>query len=108
PQIDIERVRIARRAAGDDFVLAVDANQGWNRKDALKFAKGVKDLNIRWFEEPCRWSYDKEGMKDVRNMAGIPVTAGQSEDSPAGCIRLMTSGAIDVCNFDASWGGGPT
>jgi L-alanine-DL-glutamate epimerase-like enolase superfamily enzyme len=108
PEVDIERVRIAREAAGDDFILAVDANQGWERNDALKFAKGISDLNIRWFEEPCRWTYAYDAMKDIRLMSGIPVAAGQSEDSPASCIELMKSGSIDVCNFDASWSGGPT
>ncbi|MET3699820.1 L-alanine-DL-glutamate epimerase-like enolase superfamily enzyme [Bacillus oleivorans] len=108
PEVDIERVRIAREVAGNNFILAVDANQGWDRNDALKFAKGVKDLNIRWLEEPCRWSYDKDSMKDIRLMSGIPVAAGQSEDSPAACIELMKNGSIDVCNFDASWSGGPT
>ena len=33
---------------------------------------------------------------------------GQSEISAADCIGLMTNGSIDVCNFDASWAGGPT
>ena len=68
----------------------------------------VKEFNIRWFEEPCRWNNDKEAMKDIRYMSGIPVAAGQSEISAAGCIGLMTNGSIDVCNFDASWAGGPT
>jgi L-alanine-DL-glutamate epimerase-like enolase superfamily enzyme len=108
PEVDIERVRIAREAAGNNFVLAVDANQGWERRDALKFAKGISEYNIRWFEEPCRWSYDRNAMKDIRLMSGIPVAAGQSEDSAAGCIELMNKGSIDVCNFDASWSGGPT
>ena len=108
PEVDIKRVEIARKAAGDDFILAVDANQGWSRAEALKFAHGVKDFNIRWFEEPCRWSYDKDAMKDIRHMAGIPVAAGQSENAPGKCIELMMNGSIDVCNFDASWSGGPT
>jgi L-alanine-DL-glutamate epimerase-like enolase superfamily enzyme len=108
PEVDIKRVEIARKAAGDDFILAVDANQGWTRAEALKFAIGVKDYNIRWFEEPCKWSYDKDAMKDIRLMSGIPVAAGQSEASPAQCIKMMTEGSIDVCNYDASWSGGPT
>ncbi|WP_248924343.1 mandelate racemase/muconate lactonizing enzyme family protein [Paenibacillus hamazuiensis] len=108
PEVDIKRVEIARKAAGDDFILAVDANQGWSRKDALKFALGIRDYNIRWFEEPCRWSYDKDAMRDIRMMSGIPVAAGQSEVSPAKCIEFMMNGSIDVCNYDASWSGGPT
>lgn len=81
PEVDVKRVEIARKAAGNDFIIAVDANQGWSRSEALRFALGVKDFGIRWFEEPCRWSYDKEAMKDIRYMSGIPVTAGQSEFS---------------------------
>ena len=39
---------------------------------------------------------------------GIPICAGQSELSATGCRELMSAEAIDVCNFDASWAGGPT
>lgn len=108
PQVDAERVRIAREAAGDDFILTVDANQGYTRNEAIEFALLVKDYNIRWFEEPVRWNYAYNGMKDIRNMSGIQVAAGQSEESPGDCIELMKSGSIDVCNFDASWSAGPT
>ncbi len=48
-------------------------------------------------------------MRDVRYVAGVPVCAGQSEFSAGGCRDLMVeAGAIDFCNFDASWSGGPT
>ena len=40
--------------------------------------------------------------------AAFPVCAGQSEHSPEACRDLMEHGAIDVCNFDASWSGGYT
>lgn len=108
PEADADRVRLARKAAGEDFVLMVDANQGFTRTDAIRFARLIEDLNIRWFEEPCRWANDRLSMRDVRFMAGIPVAAGQSEGSPAGARDLIASGAIDVCNADASWIGGPT
>ena len=96
----------ARRWA--DFVLIVDANQGYSLRDAVEFSRLVADLNIRWFEEPVRWENDRLDMAAARNHTGIPICAGQSEISRAGCRDLMMSGAIDVCNFDASWGGGPT
>lgn len=108
PAEDAERVRTARAAVGDDFVLLVDANQGWSLRQAVEFSKRAADLGIRWFEEPVRWYNDRLDMASARAMTGIPVCAGQSEISRAGCRDLMTSGAIDVCNFDASWGGGPT
>jgi D-arabinonate dehydratase len=108
PREDAERVRVARKAAGDDFVLIVDANQGWSLRQAVEFSRSVSDLNIRWFEEPVRWFNDRLEMAAARGLTGIPICAGQSEISRAGCRDLMMSAAIDVCNFDASWGGGPT
>jgi D-galactarolactone cycloisomerase len=108
PEADANRFRQAREAAGPDFVLAADGNQGYTPEQAIQFARLVADLDLHWFEEPCRWHNDRRAMRDVRMMAGVRVCAGQSELSAAGCRDLMVAGAIDVCNFDASWSGGPT
>jgi D-arabinonate dehydratase len=108
PREDAERVRVARAAAGADFILTVDANQGWSLRETIEFARLVEAQDIRWFEEPVRWFNDRLDMASARNITGIPICAGQSEISRAGCRDLMVAGAIDVCNFDASWGGGPT
>ncbi len=108
PAEDALRVEAAREAGGDGFVITVDANQGYTRAQALDLCTRVRDLDIRWFEEPCIWTNDARDMRDVRLAGGIPVCAGQSEHSPEGCRDLMETGAIDVCNFDASWSGGYT
>jgi D-galactarolactone cycloisomerase len=108
PAEDADRLIAAREAAGDDFALTIDANQGYSLKQALELCERVRDLNIRWFEEPCVWSNDRRDMREVRARGGIPVCAGQSEYSPGACRDLMEAGAIDVCNFDASWSGGYT
>ena len=68
----------------------------------------MSDLDLRWFEEPCRWTNDRRWMRDVRLMTGVPVCAGQSETTLHGLRDLVVDGAIDVSNFDASWAGGPT
>ena len=108
PEEDAKRFRQAREAAGPDFMLAADANQGWTPGDAVRFARLVADQDLLWFEEPCRWHNDRLAMRDVRFQSGARVCAGQSEFSAGGCRDLMVAGAIDVCNFDSSWSGGPT
>jgi D-galactarolactone cycloisomerase len=108
PEEDAARVKTARDAAGPGFVLAVDANQGWVPSDAIRFGRLVRDYDIAWFEEPCQWHNDRRAMRDVRYMTGLPICAGQTEFSAGGCRDLMVEGAIDFCNFDASWSGGPT
>ena len=74
-----QRVRGARAAAGDDFVLIVDANQGYTLRQAVDFARRVEDLDIRWFEEPCRWHNDRLDMATCGQHGRHPVCAGQSE-----------------------------
>ena len=108
PEEDAARFHQARAAAGDDFILLADANQGWSPRDAIRFARLVENDGMTWFEEPCRWHNDRLAMRDVRYASGARVCAGQSEFSAAGCRDLMAEGAVDVCNFDASWSGGPT
>jgi len=108
PEVDAERVRVARDAAGPDFALMVDANQGDSLRDAVEFGQRVADYDVRWFEEPCRWTNDRSWMRNVRYQTAIPVTAGQSETTLRGLRDLLEHDAIDVSNFDASWAGGPT
>jgi len=108
PTVDAARVMAAREAAGPDFVIAIDANQGYTVSDAVDLSRRLDGVGIRWFEEPVRWHNDRRDLRDVRMRGPLPVCAGQSEVSPSGCRDLMEAGAIDVCNFDASWSGGPT
>ena len=108
PEEDAARFREARRVAGPEFKLAVDANQGWRPEQAIRFSRLVEDCDLLWFEEPCQWQNDRRAMRDVRLAAGVPLCAGQSEFSAAGCRDLMETGSIDFCNFDSSWSGGPT
>ena len=108
PEDDAKRFKEARKFGGDNFRIAVDANQGYTPAQAIKFSKLVADDNLLWFEEPCIWQNDKKGMRDVRYGGSVAVCAGQSEFSAAGCRDLMETGSIDFCNFDSSWSGGPT
>lgn len=108
PEVDARRITAAREILGDDFVITIDANQGYSLQEALQVCRLISDLGIRWFEEPCIWMNDVRDMRDVRHIGGIPVCAGQSEYSSGACRNLMEAGAIDICNFDASWSGGYT
>jgi D-arabinonate dehydratase len=108
PEEDAQRVEVARRAAGADFILAVDANRGWSVDEAVRFGRLVEPLDIRWFEEPCHWYDDAAMMARVRQAIRIPVTAGQSEITSHGVRRLLDAGAVDLVNVDASECGGIT
>ncbi|OSQ36012.1 mandelate racemase/muconate lactonizing enzyme family protein [Thalassospira mesophila] len=105
---DAKRVEAARKGAGDDFWIAVDANRGWPVSEAIRFARLIEKYNISWFEEPCHWYDDARAMAQVRRSTMIPINAGQSEVSSAGVRRLVAADAVDIVNFDASEAGGIT
>jgi len=104
---DIERARRARKIGGPKFHLCTDSNQSWTVEDAMKFARGVRDLNLAWLEEPCRWYDQIEGNARLRTI-GIPVNAGQGEISRHGCRDLVVRGAVDILNVDATIAAGVT
>lgn len=108
PEEDFKRVEVARKAAGPDFMLVVDANRGWNVHDAIRFSHLIEPLDIGWFEEPCHWYDDVAMMATVRQSTRIPVTAGQCEITSHGVRRLVDAGAVDYVNYDVSEGGGVT
>ena len=110
PEEDLERLKVAREVGGAQFTLMVDANQGYDLPQAIRFVRLAREAGIElyWFEEPVRWYNDKRWLRDVRLAAGVPVTAGQSEYRIDGVRDLVAGGSIDYCNFDCSWGGGPT
>jgi L-alanine-DL-glutamate epimerase-like enolase superfamily enzyme len=109
PEIDAERLRVAKKIVGEDFIFVVDANQGYTVEEALNFLSLIEDdIALRWFEEPTRWHADWRGLRDVRLRGNVNVAAGQSEISRVGMREMFVNGAVDVSNYDASWGGGPT
>jgi D-galactarolactone cycloisomerase len=110
PEEDLERLKVAVEVGGAGFRLMVDANQGYDLQQTIRFVRLAQDAGIalEWFEEPVRWYNDKRWLRDVRLATGLPVTAGQSEYRIDGVRDLIEGGSIDFCNFDSSWGGGPT
>ena len=105
---DVQRLAAARKAAGDKFLIACDANRAWNVRDAIEFAQAAREYDLLWLEEPLQWNNEIEGMRRVREATGVAVTAGQSVLSAMQCRDLIDGRAIDYCNVDASYAGGPT
>lgn len=105
---DLERVRAARRAGGADFVLAVDANQGWEPQEAIRFCLALEklDLDIRWVEEPLKWFDQSDGLARLAAKTTIPINVGQGEISGRACRDLITKGKVDLLNLDCTLCGG--
>lgn len=108
-EIDVERVKAARDAIGNDVELFVDANGGYSRKQALAQADAFTDFDVRWFEEPVS-SDDLEGLRLIRDRgpAGMDIAAGEYGYDIDYFRRMLAAGAVDILQADATRCGGFT
>ncbi|HTW86417.1 MAG TPA: enolase C-terminal domain-like protein, partial [Candidatus Binataceae bacterium] len=103
PYRDVERVAAAREAIGSKVKLFVDANGAYTRKQALDLADRFHELGVSWFEEPVS-SDDLEGLHFLRDHVpgGMQVAAGEYGYDLPYFERMLTSGAVDVLQADAT------
>ncbi len=103
PQRDPERVRIARETIGPEVQLFVDANGAYARKQALEKAGHFSEHGVNWFEEPVS-SDDLDGLRLIRDRApaGMEISAGEYGYTPTDFRRMLTAGAVDVLQADAT------
>lgn len=106
---DVRRVAIARAAIGPEIGLFVDANGAYSRKQALIQAQKFADLNVSWFEEPVS-SDDLAGLRMLRDRgpAGMDIAAGEYGYDAGYFRRMLSAGAVDVLQADATRCGGIT
>ena len=102
---DLARIRQARDAVGVDVELYVDANGGYQRKQAVRLMAATADLDVRWFEEPVS-SDDLDGLREVRDAVTADVTAGEYGYDLAYFERMCAAGAVDCLQADVSRCGG--
>ncbi|MFD2648265.1 mandelate racemase/muconate lactonizing enzyme family protein [Devosia albogilva] len=105
---DAHRVLTLREIAGHDYKIVVDSNMAWSTADAVRFATLIKEVRPEWLEEPIHPRNITHGLRDVRLKSGIPIGAGQSDQSVFESFRLLTSESIDVLNMTYNRGGGIT
>lgn len=103
---DAERVRVARDAGGEDFVLVVDSNMAWTPDDAERFSRMIAPYRPAWLEEPVHPRNVTRGLRQVRMRTGVRIGAGQSEDSVFDAYTLLAGEAVDVLNVTYNRGGG--
>ncbi|MEE9150252.1 MAG: enolase C-terminal domain-like protein, partial [Thermoplasmata archaeon] len=85
---DIERVRAVRDAVGENIIIRVDANQGYDVKTAIEVLKRIEPYNIEQMEQPVKWD-DIGGLGVVRSNSSIPITADESIKSKEDALKII-------------------
>ncbi|MEV1289386.1 enolase C-terminal domain-like protein [Micromonospora sp. NPDC049679] len=104
---DLARARRARDVIGPDTELYVDANGGYQLKQAIRVGRVLDDLDVTWFEEPVS-SDDLDGLREVRAEVTADVTAGEYGYDLSYFQRMCAARAVDCLQVDVSRCGGIT
>ena len=100
PELDVARLTAVRQAIGNDTRIRIDANQGWEPKQAVRLLNQMqeKGLDIEFVEQPVK-AHDIDGLKYVTERSYVPVLADESVFSPEDAVRIMQTRAADLVNI---------
>ena len=107
-EIDINCVRAAREAAGDDVEIMLDVNCPWSVREALDMTKKLRPFNLRWLEEPVWPPENYSGLARIRQEGGIPVAAGENASTLMDFQHLLEAQAVDFIQPSPAKMGGLT
>ena len=88
-ELDIKRIQSIRDAIGYNVKLRLDANQGWEAKEAVKIIRIMEDkgFDIELIEQPVL-AKDFHGLKYVTDNVDTPILADESVFSPEDAIEI--------------------
>jgi L-alanine-DL-glutamate epimerase-like enolase superfamily enzyme len=104
---DLHRIEVVREAVGTGCALMVDANGGYQVKQAARVAREAGGVGVIWFEEPV----SSDHLADLALLRGIiepEVAAGEYGTDPWYFRRMCEAGAVDCLQIDATRAGGYT
>ncbi|MCR3759666.1 dipeptide epimerase [Clostridium felsineum] len=106
-RLDMDRMRAIRKAVGYEVNLRIDANQGWQPKEAIRTLNELYEegLRVELVEQPVK-AWDLEGLKLVTDNVSIPVMADESVFSPKDAAKVMEMRAADLINIKLMKTGG--
>ncbi len=92
---EIERIAAVREAVGPGVHLRLDANEGWNREQAMRMLSACVRFDIQYVEQPLKAS-DLDGMRLLRQAALVPIAADESLAHMESAYRILDCEAADI------------
>jgi len=101
----MEEIKELRKALGDEYVLAHDPVQAYNRYEALKVGRLLDELDYLWFEDPIRTT-DLDGLVELASRLDVPLHVGEFLASISDFAEYIRRGAMGVVRLIADNVGG--
>jgi L-alanine-DL-glutamate epimerase-like enolase superfamily enzyme len=102
---DVARIEAIRAAVGNDVLLRIDANQGWDPVTAEQTLQDLARFDIEYCEEPIA-HWNKAAVRYLRERSPIPIMADESLFDHHDALQLASMGACDYFNIKLSKSGG--
>lgn len=105
--LDARRVRAIREAVGGSIKIRLDANQGWNAKEAVRTIRRFEadGLDIELIEQPVK-AHDVAGLKYVTDHVETDIMADESAFGAYEVFQLLAQRACDLINIKLMKAGG--
>ncbi|HWC97163.1 MAG TPA: mandelate racemase/muconate lactonizing enzyme family protein [Candidatus Sulfopaludibacter sp.] len=104
---DARRIRVALETMGKGKRLMVDANQVFNRNEALRRGRVYQELGCFWYEEPLP-PQDMEGFALLAQSLDMRIATGENLNTKFAFADLIGRKAADVVQPDNRRAGGVT
>ncbi|WP_020524928.1 mandelate racemase/muconate lactonizing enzyme family protein [Catelliglobosispora koreensis] len=103
-RLDLVREVLAEAGRGARPGLMLDANECWNRKQAVRYVRELeRTLDLTWVEEPVR-RWDGEGLTAVSRGIRAAVATGENLTGLEQFRPLLAAGAVDIVQTASAWG----
>jgi L-alanine-DL-glutamate epimerase-like enolase superfamily enzyme len=104
---DVRRIRMAFDTAGKGKRVMVDANQVFNRNDALRRGRIYQDMGCFWYEEPLP-PQEMEGYAELAHALDMRIATGENLATKYAFADLIARRGADVVQPDSRRAGGVT
>lgn len=99
---DRRRLAIARSEVGDSIRIAIDANQRWDRDEAIEWITALSEFDLAWVEEPTNPDDVLAHAAIARAIAPIPVATGEHGSGRVMFKQFLQADAVQVLQIDAT------
>ena len=93
---DEKRVKEVR-ALSSAVKIYLDANQGYSKEEAVKFANAVKKYRISFIEQPVK-ANDILALRYVKERSPVPIMADETVKSSKDALTILRADAADFIN----------
>jgi len=104
-ELDLRIAGAIQEAMGEETVLRPDANAGYSVEMAGEVLRRMKELGVRYFEDPCSSEY-LDALARFRREIGVGILVNMGVGTADSVVKLLTGGAADMLMPDTPAAGG--